>query len=89
MATYLLTKFFNVRIIDSLKTNFNDFVFIFARTHQEATQYFAKMFLQTPKDCYKYPLDFEFVRGNEIVTFREMKKEHTSFPAVAGYYKKM
>ncbi|MFS0862068.1 hypothetical protein [Fredinandcohnia sp. 179-A 10B2 NHS] len=73
----------------SLKTNFNDFVFIFARNHQEATQYFAKMFLQTPKNCYEYPLDFEFVRGNELVTFRDMKKEHESYPAVAGYYRKM
>jgi hypothetical protein len=74
--------------IYSLKSNEKEFIFIFASTHQEAIQFYTKTFQQAPKNCHQYPLEVELVRGNEYVTFREMRKEHKGFPAIAGCYKK-
>jgi len=72
--------------IYSLKMNQQDFVFIFARSRQEAIQFCAKTYQQTPINCHEYLLDFEIVRGNETITFRDMKKEFEEFPAVVGVY---
>lgn len=75
--------------IYSLKMNQKDFVFIFARSHQEAIQFYARTFQQTPMNCHEYPLDFEIVRGNEVITFRKMRKKFMNLPAVAGYYTRL
>ncbi|WP_404332111.1 hypothetical protein [Mesobacillus maritimus] len=53
---------------------------------EEAIEFFTETFQQPPMNCHEYPLDFELSRGNGVITFREMKKEFESFPAVAGYF---
>jgi hypothetical protein len=61
--------------IYSLKMNENDFVFIYAESEQQAIQFYSKTFHETPLNCHEYSLDFELVRGNGVVSFREMRKE--------------
>lgn len=73
----------------SLKMSKTTFVFIFAANKQEAIQYFSKTFHQRPLNCCEYLLEYEFARGNEITTFREMKRDHEKFPTIAGYYEKI
>ncbi|MCH6269582.1 hypothetical protein [Neobacillus citreus] len=73
----------------SLKMNKKDFFFIFASSPQEAIQFFTETFQQSPLNCHEYPLEFEFVRGKEVVTFQEMRKDFESFPAVAGRFEKV
>jgi hypothetical protein len=74
--------------IYSLKMNQKDFVFIFAASEREAIQFYLKTFHQLPLNCYEYSLDFELARGNGVISFREMRKEFMSFPAIAGYFKR-
>ena len=74
--------------IYSLKMNQKDFVFIFAASEQEAIQYYTKTFHQTPLNCHEYSLDFQLDRGNDVISFRDMRKEFESFPAIAGYFKR-
>lgn len=33
-------------------------------------------------------LDFQLARGNDVISFRDMRKEFESFPAIAGYFKR-
>ncbi|MGM7724351.1 hypothetical protein [Metabacillus sp. Hm71] len=72
--------------IYSLKMNKNDFVFIFARSQQQAIQFYTETFYQAPLNCHEYLLDFELARGNEVISFRDLRKEFESFPAIAGYF---
>jgi hypothetical protein len=72
--------------IYSLKMNQNKFVFIFAQSQQQASQYYTETFRQTPLSCHEYFLDFELSRGNEVISFRDMRKELEIFPAIAGYF---
>ncbi len=72
----------------SLKMNQKNFVFIYAACQQEAIQFYTKTFHQTPLNCHEYSLDFQFTRGKEVVSFRDMRKEFERFPAIAGYYDK-
>lgn len=74
--------------IYSLKMNQQDFVFIFAASQQEAIQYYFNKFHQIPLNCNEYSLDFQLDRGNDAISFRDMRKEFTSIPAIAGYFKK-
>jgi hypothetical protein len=74
--------------IYSLKMNQKDFVFIFAGSHKEAIQFYTETFQQNPLNCHEYSLDFQLARGNDVISFREMRKEFTSFPAIAGYFKR-
>jgi hypothetical protein len=76
---------YKVRVY-SLKMNQKDFVFIFACSEEEAIQYYTKTFLQRPWNCHEHLLDFQFYRGNEVISFRDMRKECDRFPAIAGYY---
>jgi hypothetical protein len=76
---------YKVRVY-SQKMNEKDFVFIFAHSEEEAIQYYTKAFLQRPWNCHEHILDFQFYRGNEVIPFRDMRKECESFPAIAGYY---
>ncbi|WML49141.1 hypothetical protein RCG23_03335 [Neobacillus sp. PS3-34] len=72
--------------IYSLKMDQKAFVFIYAGSQAEASQFYAKYFHKTPLNCHEYPLEFELARGNEVISFRDMKKEFESFPAIAGYF---
>ena len=72
--------------IYAFKKNEQDFVYIFARNSKEATQFFIETYYQPPVYCTETSLDTEFVRGKETVSFRDMRKEYSSFPAVAGKY---
>ena len=74
--------------IYSLKMNESDFVFIFAGSEHEAVQFYCETFYHAPLNCYEYSLDFELIRGNGVISFKDMKKEFMSFPAIAGYFKK-
>jgi hypothetical protein len=74
--------------IYSLKMNQKDYVFIFAVSQKEATQFYTKTFHQPPLNCHEYPLDFQLARGNEVISFRDMRKEIDRFPAIAGYFQK-
>ncbi|MEK5391487.1 hypothetical protein NSQ59_14085 [Margalitia sp. FSL K6-0131] len=72
----------------SLKMDKKTFVFIYASSEEEAIQFYRKSFHKNPLNCHEYSLDFELTRGNGVISFREMRKEFTQFPAVAGYYVK-
>ena len=72
--------------IYSLKMNKKDFVFIFAASEQEAIQFYIKGFHQKPLNCYVHSLDFQLDRDNAVISFRDMRPEFTSFPAIAGYF---
>ncbi|WP_442600002.1 hypothetical protein [Neobacillus sp. D3-1R] len=75
--------------IYSLKRSKEEFVFIYAFNQQAAIQCYKENFHQSPLNCHEYPLDFELTRGNDVISFREMRKEFERFPAVAGCFRKM
>lgn len=75
--------------IYSLKMKRNHYVFIFAGSKQKAIQFYTNTFRQNPLNCHEYSLDFEFARGNGVISFREMRKEFMRFPAVAGYFNRV
>ncbi|TDL75466.1 hypothetical protein E2R56_06555 [Rhodococcus qingshengii] len=70
----------------SLKMNQKDFVFIYAASEQEAIQFYTKSFHQTPLNCHEYSLDFQLARGNDVISFRDIRKEYEDLPAIAGYF---
>jgi hypothetical protein len=72
--------------IFSLKMNRKAFVFIYARSEDEAIQFYHQFFHRTPLNCHEYPLEFELNRESGNISFRDMKKEFRSFPAIAGYF---
>lgn len=74
--------------IFSLKMDQKTFVFIFAKSEDEAIQFYYQSFHTTPLNCHEYPLEFELTRESGVYTFRDMKKEFSSFPAIAGYFTK-
>ncbi|WP_026565568.1 hypothetical protein [Bacillus sp. UNC41MFS5] len=74
--------------IYSLKMNQKDFVFIFAANNQEAIQFYTKTFHQNPLNCHEYSLDYQIARGNDGISFRDLRKEFERVPAIAGYFKK-
>ncbi|QIZ08455.1 hypothetical protein HFZ78_18515 [Priestia megaterium] len=74
--------------IYSLKMNQKDFVFIFAGRHKEAIQFYTETFHQSPLNCHEYSLDYQHARGNDVISFRDMRKEFMSLPAIAGYFKR-
>jgi hypothetical protein len=74
--------------IYSLKMNQKDFVFIFAGSDKKAIQFYTETFHQNPLNCHEYSLDYQLDRGNDVITFREMRKECTCIPAIAGYFKR-
>lgn len=74
--------------IFSLKYDDKRFAFIFAANEKEAIQFFQQKFKRNPKKCHEYPLNFPMARGQEFLTFRDMRKEHSRFPALAGFYER-
>jgi hypothetical protein len=71
----------------SLKNSKNEFVFIFAAKQQDVIQLYTKTYHQLPLNCLKYLLDFQLTRGNEVISFRDMRREFLSFPAVVGCFR--
>lgn len=74
--------------IYSLKMDEKSFIFIYASSQEEAIQFYIKSFQSPPLNCQEYPQEFEITRGKDVRSFRKMKKEHKSFPAIAGYFLK-
>jgi hypothetical protein len=74
--------------IYSLKMDQKTFIFIYALSQEDAIDFYTESFLKTPLNCHEYSLDFQLSRGNEFISFRDMKKEFESFPAIAGYFKR-
>ena len=74
--------------IYTLKLDRNNFALIFARNEQEAIQYFCKVFDKKPLNCFRHMMDMEFVEGKGTITFREMRKYYSTFPALVGIYDK-
>ena len=72
----------------ALKKNQHEFVFIFAEFEQEAIEFFAKTFNQTPLNCHPYSLNTQLLREHKVTTFWEMRKEHLVFPAIAGFFER-
>jgi hypothetical protein len=75
--------------IYSLKMNAKDFIFIFASNPHQAIKFFTETFQQKPLNCHEYPLEFELIRGKEVVNFREIRRDSTSFPAIAGRFERV
>ncbi|WP_368657138.1 hypothetical protein AB3Z07_14370 [Metabacillus halosaccharovorans] len=74
--------------IYSLKMSENEFVFIFAGSREQATQFYMKTFRDFPLNCIESSLDFHLTRGIGVISFREMRKEFESFPVVTGYFER-
>lgn len=74
--------------IFSLKRKPNQFAFIFAPDKNKAIEHFIDIFHQKPLNCVEILLDYEIFRGNEIISFRELKHEYTEFPAFVGIYER-
>lgn len=72
----------------SLKFDDRTFAFVFAVSKEEAIEFFKKKFKRNPYNCHEYLLDIPMSRGKEYLTFRDMKKEHNKFPALAGVYER-
>jgi len=64
------------------------FAFVFAKNSEEAIAFFQKRFKRNPYNCHVYSLDFPMSRGQEFITFREMKKEYDCFPTFIGFYER-
>ncbi|MFC0273446.1 hypothetical protein ACFFIX_18770 [Metabacillus herbersteinensis] len=75
--------------IYSLKMKQNDYVFIFADSKPRAVNFYSESFHYAPLNCHEYSLDFELARGNGVISFRDMRKEFMSFPAIAGYFERV
>ena len=66
-----------------------DFYFIFAHSKtREAIEFYTKTLHHTPLNCHEYLLYFQLDRGKDAISFRDMRKEFESFPAIAGWYKR-
>ncbi|MFP7296872.1 hypothetical protein [Neobacillus niacini] len=72
--------------IYSLKMNHKDFVYIFAATREEAIHFYTETFQRKPLNCHVSLLDYQFYRGKDVISFRDMRREFEDFPAIAGYF---
>jgi hypothetical protein len=88
VAELIQTNFLGIHPmgIYSLKLDQKTFVFIFARNEQEAIEFYTETFQQPPLNCHEYLLDFQIVRGKAVISFRDLKKDFGTFPAIAGYF---
>lgn len=66
--------------------NDEKFVFIFAESVLDAVIHYVRTYRIPPLNCHEYSLDIEIIKKNEVMTFREMKKQHFKFPAITGVY---
>lgn len=72
----------------AMKIEKGRFAFVFARDEEEATYFFCRTFQRWPMNCHQYPMDSPMSVGYRFRSFRELKKEHDEFPALAGIYEK-
>jgi hypothetical protein len=72
----------------SLKIAPGEFIFVFAKNEDEAISFFKKQYGLQALNCHEYPLDFSLMRGSAFITFREIQKEYSIFPAVIGFFSK-
>jgi len=78
----------SVEKVYSLKISSNEFVFVYAKNPNQAACFVKHSLNVIPRNCHEYSLDFSIVRGNEFVSFRELKKNLYSSPALIGIYQK-
>ena len=78
----------SVEKVYSLKIADDEFVFLFAKDPQQAVSFITNKWKIQPRNCQEYSLDFTIMRGKEFVSFRDMKKDFLSFPAIIGLYKR-
>lgn len=71
--------------IYSLKMDKRKFAMIYARSREEAIQYYQELFHKKPLNCHEILLDHEILLGKKSVSFREMRKQFNTFPAYAGF----
>ena len=71
--------------IYSLKMDKRKFAMIYARSREEAIQYYQELFHKKPLNCHEILLDHEILLGKKPVSFREMRKQFNTFPAYAGF----
>jgi hypothetical protein len=63
-------------------------VFVLAKDPQQAVSFIRNKWKIPPRNCQEYSLDFTIMRGKEFVSFRDMKKDFLSFPAIIGVYQR-
>lgn len=78
----------SVEKVYSLKIADDEFVFVFAKDPQQAVDFIKWTWNIIPRNCHEYSLDFTIVRGNEAVSFRELRKDYLAFPSVIGVYRR-
>ncbi len=78
----------SVEKVYSLKIAADEFVFVFAKDPQQAVSFIKNKWKIQPRNCQEYSLDFTIMRGKEFVSFRDMKKDFLSFPAIIGVYQR-
>ncbi|KAA9022025.1 hypothetical protein [Niallia endozanthoxylica] len=78
----------SVEKVYALKLTDDEFVFVFAKNPKQAVDFIQKSWKVSPRNCCEYSLDFSIMRGIEFVSFREIKKDYLTFPAVIGVYKR-
>ena len=78
----------SVEKVYSLKIAADEFVFVFAKDPQQAVSFIKNKWKIQPRNCQEYSLDFAIMRGKEFVSFRDMKKDFLSFPAIIGVYQR-
>ena len=72
----------------SLKMDEKTFAFIFAASREDAIEHFKQELKKDPINCFEYDIDFPMSRGNEFLSFRDMRKEYNEFPAICGFYER-
>lgn len=78
----------SVEKVYSLKIADDEFVFIFAKDPQQAVSFIRNKWKIQPRNCQEYSLDFTIMRGKEFVSFRDIKKDFLTFPAIIGLYER-
>lgn len=74
--------------IFSLKKKDRHFVFIFAKTPEEARKLYIKTYKKQPLNCHELCPDQLMYYGKRFLSFREIKKEMQEFPCILGHYEK-
>jgi hypothetical protein len=78
----------HVEKVYALQVADNEFVFVFAKDPQQAVAFIRNKWKVHPRNCQESSLDFTIMRGQEIVSFRDIKKDFLSFPTIIGLFKR-
>ena len=68
------------------KSSREEYAFLFATNSLEARELLIHTYNIQPLSCQESYLDFSILREDKLVTFREMKKDFSSFPALIGFF---